>query len=73
MVVTFLQNALNLCIFIHAPVPHSKLQAGFLKICFSQDERGEENYDLLQQNSIREFEDDLEHYVIYILYDLLFF
>ena len=33
----------------------------FLKICFPQDERGEGNYDLLYQNSIRKYEDDLEH------------
>ena len=29
-----------------------------------------ENYDLLYQNSIRKYEDDFEHLVIYILYDL---
>ena len=34
---------------------------GFLKICFPQDERGGENFDLLYQNSIRKYEDDLEH------------
>ena len=26
MVFTFLENALNICMFTHAPVPHSKLQ-----------------------------------------------
>ena len=29
MVFTLLKDTLNLCIFIHALVPHSKLQAGF--------------------------------------------
>ena len=56
--------------FTHGPVPHSKLQAEFLKISFPQDGRGAENYDLLYQNSIRKHKDDLEHYFIYILYDL---
>ena len=46
MVFTFLENALNICIFTHAPVPHSKLQAEFFESCFLQDERGGENYDL---------------------------
>ena len=32
MVFTFLENALNLDIFTHAPVPHSKLQAEFSPI-----------------------------------------
>ena len=34
MVFTFLENALNLCIFTHAPVPHSKLQREFFKNLF---------------------------------------
>ena len=54
MVFTFLENALNLCIFTPTPVPHSKNG-------FPQDERVEENYDLLYQNSIRKYEDDLEY------------
>ena len=33
----------------------------FLKICFPQDERDGGNYNLLYQNSIRKYEDDLEH------------
>ena len=70
MIFTFLENELNLCIFTHSPVPHSKLQADFLKICFPQAKRDGENYDSLYQNSIRKYEDDLEHYFIYILYDL---
>ena len=49
MVLTFLENAWNLCIFT--------------QFCFppSQDERGGEKYDLLYQNLIRKYEDDLEH------------
>ena len=62
MVFTFLEKALNLCIFTHVQVgPHSKLGRNFLKIFFLQGERGRENYDLLYQNSIRKYEDDLEH------------
>ena len=47
--------------FTHGPVPHSKVQVEFLKICFPQDERGAGNHDLLHQSSIRKYEDDLEH------------
>ena len=54
------RNALNLCSFTHAPVPHSKLQVEYiLKICFPQNRRGEGRYDLLYQNSFRKYEDDL--------------
>ena len=61
MVFKYLENALNLCIFTHAPVLHSKLQARKLKICFPQEKRGGENYDLLYQISIRKHEDKLEN------------
>ena len=40
---------------------YSCSRQNFLKICFPHDERGEENYDLLYQNSVRKYEDDLEH------------
>ena len=33
MVFTFLENALNLSIFTHAPVPHLKLQAALREKC----------------------------------------
>ena len=33
----------------------------FLKICFAQDKSDGGNYDLLYQNSIGKYEDDLEH------------
>ena len=69
MVIAFLENALNLGIFTHAPLPQSNLQAEFFENLFPPTvEKGGENYDLLYQNSIRKYEDDLEHWVIYILY-----
>ena len=52
LVFTFLENA---------PVLHSKLQAGFFENLFPPRQKGDENYDLLYQNSIRKHEDDLEH------------
>ena len=42
MVFTFLENALNICIFTHAPVPHSKLQAGFFENLFYPKTKGVE-------------------------------
>ena len=41
-------------------LPTQNSSQDFLKICFLQDERGGENYDLFYQNSIRKYEDDLE-------------
>ena len=59
---TFQENALNLGIFTHTPVPHSELQAEFFGNLFPLTaERGRQNYDLLYQNSIRKYEDDLEN------------
>ena len=57
------KSALYLGIFAHFyPVPHSKLQANFFVNLFPPvAERVGENYDLLYQNSIRKYEDDLEH------------
>ena len=47
MMFTFLENALSLGIFTHAPVPHSKLQAEFFKNLFPPTaETGGENSDL---------------------------
>ena len=34
MMFTFLENALNLCIFTHTPVPHSKLEVEFFENMF---------------------------------------
>ena len=31
------------------------------KICFPQQQKGEGNYDLLYQNSVKKYEDDFEH------------
>ena len=43
MAFTFLENALNLCIFAHAPLPHSKLQVEvFLKSVSLKSEGVEE-------------------------------
>ena len=62
MVFTFLENALNLGIFTNAPVPYSKLQTKFFENLFPPTaERGGESFVLLYQNSVRKFEDDLEH------------
>ena len=36
-------------------------------------ERGGGNYELLYQNSVRKYEDNLEHSVSYVLYDLQYF
>ena len=42
---TFLENALNLGFFTHAPDPHSKLQAEFFKNFFHPTvERGRESH-----------------------------
>ena len=79
VVFSFLENALNLGIFTHAP-PHSKLAPKFLSSDPRQKEithspwqhlfrnlfppaveRGGGNYDLLYQNSVRKYKDDLEH------------
>ena len=60
MMFTFQENALNLWIFTHAPVPQSKLQVEFFENLFPQDEKGEESY------IIRKYRDDLEDYFIYI-------
>ena len=58
----FLENALNPDILTHARVAHSKLQAEFFENPFPPTaEWGGENYDLLYQNSIRKYEDNLEH------------
>ena len=63
MIFTFLENTLNLGIFIQAcPFSHSNLQADVFGNLFPPiAERGGERYYLLHQNAIRKFEDDLEH------------
>ena len=62
IVFTFLENALNLSFFTHATVTYLNLHADFFEnLLPTTAERGGENYDLLCQNSIRKYEDDLEH------------
>ena len=54
------RKSLNLCFFAHALVPHSKL----LVECFgnlSPPRTDGGSYDLLYQNSVRKYEDGLEH------------
>ena len=46
-------------LMLQSPTQNSR--SIFLKICFPQNKRGRGNYDLLYQNSIRKYEDDLEH------------
>ena len=53
---------------IHSPRQHS-----FENLFPQTAKRGGGNYNLLYQNSVRKYEDDLEHLVFYILYDLQFF
>ena len=45
----------------------------FLKICFPQDERSGENYDLLYQNSIRNYEDEIVYlyFVLFIFFEMV--
>ena len=43
----------------HALVSHLKLQLEFFENLFPQDGRGGGSYDLLYQNSIRKYENDL--------------
>ena len=85
MVFTFLENALNLSIFTHAPLPTQNFPPNsyhhtlgrrkllispgsiFWKIYFRQQqktvatERSAGNHDLLYQNLIKKYVDDLEH------------
>ena len=50
MVFTFLEKELNLGIFTHALLPHSKIQTEFFENVFlPTGGRGGENYDLLYQ------------------------
>ena len=62
MVLTFLENTLSLGIFTHTLVLQSERQVELFENLFPPTaEWGGENYDLLYQNSIRKYEDDLEH------------
>ena len=48
----------------HFPTKNSRQE--FLKISFPKAKGGGEKYDLIYQNSVRKYEDDVEHLVIYI-------
>ena len=60
-------------ILVMPQFPTKNSRQEFLKIRFPKDKVGGEKYDLIYQNSLRKYEDDLEHLVIYIWYDLQFF
>ena len=47
-------------------------QHSFENVFLPTTERGGKDYDMLYQNSLRKYEDDLEH-VFYVSYDLQFF
>ena len=54
------RKSLNLCFFTRAQVPHSKLLVEFF--VSPKTEGVGRSYDLLYQNSIRKYEDDLGHF-----------
>ena len=54
-------------------ITHSPKQHSFKNLFAPTAETGGGNYSFLYQNSVRKYEDDLEHYSLYILYDLQFF
>ena len=41
--------------------PTQNSTQNYFKICFPKYQKGAENYDLLYQNSIRKYEDDLQN------------
>ena len=55
------RKSLNLCFSTDVLVPHSKLLVEFFENLFHPRQNGGGSYDLLCQNSIRKYEDDLEH------------
>ena len=70
MVFTFLENALNLGIFTHVPVPHSKLQAEFFENLFPQQQKGVKKTMICFITFRSENMKMTWNMVIYILYDL---
>ena len=54
-------------------INHSPKQHSFKNLFPPTVERDIGNYDLLYQNSVRKYEDDLEYLGFYILHDLQFF
>ena len=56
MVFTFLENALNLGVFILAHVPYSKLQTSVFENLFPQQQKEVgENYDFLFKHSVGKY------------------
>ena len=56
------RKCIECIIFTHAPIPHLKLQVDFFENLFPhKTDRVGGSYDLLYQNSIIKYEDDLEH------------
>ena len=60
IVFTFLENALIYAFLLMLQFPSQNSRQNVLKICFSQDETGGENYDLLYQKSIKKYVEYLE-------------
>ena len=54
-------------------ITHSPWQHSLENLFSPTAEMGGGNYDLLYQNSVRKYENDLEHLVFHILYGLQFF
>ena len=59
--------------YLILPFPTPIYRQNFMDSWGTTAERGGKNYDLLYQNSIRKYEDDLQYQIIYILYDLQLF
>ena len=57
----FLKMHLVYAFLLLLQFPAQSSSQNFLNNCFPQDEMDGENYDLFYQNSIRKYEDDLEH------------
>ena len=56
------KKCIECIIFTRAPVPHLKLQVEVFENLFPPKTEGVEgSYHLLNQNSVRKYEDDLEH------------
>ena len=67
MLFTFPENAWKQGIFTHGQSTTQNSRYNFWKICFThskEDGRGGGSYDLLYQNLIKKYEDDLEHDLI---------
>ena len=54
-------QVLAITLYRQKEITHSPRQHCFQHLFFPTAERGGANYDLLYQNSVRKYEDDLEH------------